>query len=306
MNVAPGWYQDPQDPNSARYWDGRAWTNQRMPAGGGPAGGPPSPGAPSGRPMWPWLVLAGLILAVAIGVGVWFATGQPNPFGSASPTPTVSASSDTPTPSADASPTDIDPSPSSEASPSESQTAPPASVDPSQISCEGGNAEYTRNEMPTYSAAGIAYDGVADWGFSFDPSYWTFLNDHSAMGAIRIDGDDDTSAGIALGGLPKTTGFATVDQAVESALRCAAANLTESAPEPELQGAGPIEHLELGGMPAAKMSTQIKGDASTTLLEVYVIDSGLDGQWAALVTFEPPTSSAAPLIDAAIASVRRA
>ncbi|HZU47122.1 MAG TPA: DUF2510 domain-containing protein, partial [Mycobacterium sp.] len=43
----PGWYDDPQDPNAQRYWDGQEWTphRQRKPAAGGrqQASPPPSP-----------------------------------------------------------------------------------------------------------------------------------------------------------------------------------------------------------------------------------------------------------------------
>ncbi len=31
--AAPGWYDDPQDPNSSRYFDGQQWTEQRQPKG---------------------------------------------------------------------------------------------------------------------------------------------------------------------------------------------------------------------------------------------------------------------------------
>ena len=44
MSPAPGWYQDPQDLESIRYFDGQAWTNQTAPAGG--AGAPQAPAQP--------------------------------------------------------------------------------------------------------------------------------------------------------------------------------------------------------------------------------------------------------------------
>jgi hypothetical protein len=31
-SASPGWYPDPNDPTSRRYWDGSEWTEQRAPA----------------------------------------------------------------------------------------------------------------------------------------------------------------------------------------------------------------------------------------------------------------------------------
>jgi len=52
----PGWYDDPQDPNAQRYWDGRAWTPHRQRKANAQAARPPvtpqqqSPPAPSAAP----------------------------------------------------------------------------------------------------------------------------------------------------------------------------------------------------------------------------------------------------------------
>jgi hypothetical protein len=47
--VQPGWYDDPQNSNAQRYWDGQNWTphRQRKPAGSPP---PPRPPLPPGPP----------------------------------------------------------------------------------------------------------------------------------------------------------------------------------------------------------------------------------------------------------------
>ena len=49
-NPAPGWYDDPETPQTLRYWDGQAWTSDRQPKPAASAP-PPPPGAvaPSGR-----------------------------------------------------------------------------------------------------------------------------------------------------------------------------------------------------------------------------------------------------------------
>lgn len=31
MDVEPGWYPDPWQPDTVRYWDGQGWTEQRAP-----------------------------------------------------------------------------------------------------------------------------------------------------------------------------------------------------------------------------------------------------------------------------------
>ena len=39
----PGWYADPSNPASERYWDGNAWTDQIRGSGGRQPAGPPQP-----------------------------------------------------------------------------------------------------------------------------------------------------------------------------------------------------------------------------------------------------------------------
>ncbi|NYT95933.1 RDD family protein [Salinispora sp. H7-4] len=82
MSVAPGWYLDPADPGTRRYWDGEGWLGAPIPAEATPPAGPPppepepeakpatqadEPGPPAGQPG-----------AVA---------GQPAPSGSGAPPP---------------------------------------------------------------------------------------------------------------------------------------------------------------------------------------------------------------------------
>lgn len=53
----PGWYRDPAQPATLRYWDGGAWTAHRQTAvslAGGPAGAPPET---SWNTVWIWLVV---------------------------------------------------------------------------------------------------------------------------------------------------------------------------------------------------------------------------------------------------------
>lgn len=54
MSHGPGWYQDPSDDASYRYWDGSSWTSQTMPASA------PEPKKSS----TPWLILGVAVIAV--------------------------------------------------------------------------------------------------------------------------------------------------------------------------------------------------------------------------------------------------
>ncbi|MFU8854275.1 RDD family protein [Micromonospora sp. SL1-18] len=43
MSVKPGWYVDPADPETRRYWDGEGWIGAPIPVGDTPPEGPPPP-----------------------------------------------------------------------------------------------------------------------------------------------------------------------------------------------------------------------------------------------------------------------
>lgn len=48
MSVAPGWYKDPADPTTQRWWDGEGWVGAALPADATPPPGPPAPGGGGG------------------------------------------------------------------------------------------------------------------------------------------------------------------------------------------------------------------------------------------------------------------
>lgn len=54
MTVQPGWYADPADPTTQRWWDGEGWVGDPLPIDATPPPGPPparpSDGQPTGRP----------------------------------------------------------------------------------------------------------------------------------------------------------------------------------------------------------------------------------------------------------------
>ncbi|MER7459728.1 RDD family protein [Micromonospora sp. NPDC126480] len=50
MSVAPGWYVDPADPETRRYWDGEGWIGAPIPVDATPPEGPPPPEPPAAEP----------------------------------------------------------------------------------------------------------------------------------------------------------------------------------------------------------------------------------------------------------------
>jgi uncharacterized RDD family membrane protein YckC len=51
--IEPGWFKDPADPTTQRYWDGEGWLGDPLPADAVPPAGPPSVKAPPPVPMAP-------------------------------------------------------------------------------------------------------------------------------------------------------------------------------------------------------------------------------------------------------------
>lgn len=49
-DIAPGWYKDPAEPATQRYWDGGGWVGAALPAEITPPPGPPPPSAPPDAP----------------------------------------------------------------------------------------------------------------------------------------------------------------------------------------------------------------------------------------------------------------
>jgi len=86
MAVAPGWYKDPADPTTQRYWDGEGWVGEPIPADAQPPEGPPAV-APT-TPAAPTPVSPGGGLPPAshpAGVAPPAAPGAPLPPGPAAP-----------------------------------------------------------------------------------------------------------------------------------------------------------------------------------------------------------------------------
>lgn len=52
VSIAPGWYRDPADPTTQRFWDGEGWIGAPLPADATPPPGPPT--EPAAPPAAPW------------------------------------------------------------------------------------------------------------------------------------------------------------------------------------------------------------------------------------------------------------
>ena len=63
-----GWYPDPEDPSSTRYWDGAEWTEQRAPAQPAPgqfgASAPPGPAPQVVQASTSGMAVASLVLGI--------------------------------------------------------------------------------------------------------------------------------------------------------------------------------------------------------------------------------------------------
>ncbi len=63
-NAPAGWYTDPDDATSLRWWDGTAWSDQRAPAPVSPATVAASPRARLSSATWLWIAIAFVVLVV--------------------------------------------------------------------------------------------------------------------------------------------------------------------------------------------------------------------------------------------------
>ncbi|MDM4721221.1 RDD family protein [Micromonospora sp. WMMA1363] len=85
MSVAPGWYVDPADPQTRRYWDGEGWIGAPIPVDATPPEGPPPEPAPAppepeppARPTSPPAPSGGAGTAPGYGVPPGPQPGQPH------------------------------------------------------------------------------------------------------------------------------------------------------------------------------------------------------------------------------------
>ncbi|MGN9810520.1 RDD family protein [Micromonospora sp. BQ11] len=84
MSIAPGWYVDPADPDTRRYWDGEGWIGAPIPVDATPPAGPPpeeppAPPAPAATPSSPAAPQPAPASARPYPVSPTTGPGQPHP-----------------------------------------------------------------------------------------------------------------------------------------------------------------------------------------------------------------------------------
>ena len=277
----PGWYPDPSgQPGSFRFWDGRQWatvTTTNPTTTPHPRPVPSTQFQATRSKKAPVVVLA---VAVCLIVGL-VAVGAVRLL--------QDRADSTPVPS---------PSPSGPVLPS--RTPGPSTA----LSCIDGNDNVTRTHHDTFHSTGVTYDSVPDWKFSFHPDYWTWMDDHSSLGAVRLDGGTN-QAGVTLGGVRFDQGFG--DQTTAGELTVACLEGTLSVEEPTYAGPPTTRATTLGGMVTYHTHVEFTSDrgGEPLLVDIYVIDADQPTKWAQLITFQQPNSEAQPLIAQAVSSVRR-
>lgn len=272
MNVQPGWYQDPEGPQGqARYWDGTQWgPSQGGPtAGYQPQGQPSEDRGPSKSSLPSWLVPVAVmtLLALAIGFFVWGQITGDDPEPTDSPTPTPNASE------------------SADPNPSGSEGEP---VEVGALNCAAASSS-NFPKGPELRVAGIVVPFPdAEWGFRYDSSQWTWINDLHAWGTIDIEpSDENWAAGIVAGRLEAGNGFGDPEQAAEATVEC----LTTYGPfntgaEMEVTSS---EAVTIDGMSGWQMELAFpeEGQYGHTVLHVITLDAGQAGNLATVIGFHP-------------------
>lgn len=197
----PGWYPDPSGaPGRFRHWDGATWSAQTTddpnippPLGSG-AGGPVSVPPQPKRPVWPWIIGAALAVLVLGGamVGIWRLTAGDTPVETPSDPPVTT--------------------PAEEPTPQDPGSSPSAAA----LSCANSYGA-VGDQADEYTSGGLSYTAVDGWGFRFDRTSWSWVDDVAAWGTLV---GDDYAAGIVLGALRTENGFHAPDQAAEATVEC--------------------------------------------------------------------------------------
>lgn len=302
----PGWYPDPAGtPNSFRWWDGQNWTaattttpattppptNPTPQTGPGPeqAGpGQPGPGGPPGKKAGtPVLIGVGAaVLALIVLVAVFFMTGV---FGGdeegGPPPPSVE-------PTAPPSPGQT---PGGNESPGGGQSPGTDPQEPGELNCAGGNQNSTSSQSKIYSAGGLQYEAPEDWGFRFDKSQWTWLDDQAVWGTTDVEPKDEGwAAGVALGGVQAANGFADPKSAVTNVIECLSTYgiMNEGGWTANEESAEEVTVEDMKGYRAEYLfSNGDSGSYDGYAVTVLVLDTGREGSLGTWMSFGPKGES---------------
>lgn len=288
----PGWYPDPAGtPETFRWWDGQTWTTAttQSPATTPPpqnATPQPGPADPTGTQKRTKLVLgvsAGIAVIALIVAGTIVLPrmlGDEETEGAASPPPTM-------------------PSSSAPRSPGSSPGGQGG-----ELNCAGGNQNATSNEAPIYSSGGLQYEAVDGWGFRYDMSQWTWLDDQAVWGSTKIEPTtEDWAAGIAIGGVKAANGFGDPATAATNLVTCLTrygfANDGSWKAEEESS-----EEVTVGGMKGHRsvylLSNGSQGTYAGYQVVALALDTGREGTLGTWMSFAPKgESTSSVLIEAA-------
>lgn len=114
--------------------------------------------------------------------------------------------------------------PSSEAPPSPGPGSPSpgaGSGAPKELNCAGGNQIAAASQQPIFASSGLQYEAVDGWGFRYDKTQWSWLDDQAVWGTTEIEpADEDWAAGIAIGGVQAAEGFGDPKTATADLVTC--------------------------------------------------------------------------------------
>ncbi|GAB3819612.1 hypothetical protein GCM10028820_23860 [Tessaracoccus terricola] len=287
MSVQPGWYQDPEGPaGQARYWDGHSWGPRQEGPGSGTGPGPgQEPG--SGRPVWLLPVVGVVVVAVLVGLGIWLVPPLLSPDDEPTPEPTVTIPED---------PTPGEETPGQEQDPEEL----------GELNCAAASST-NFDSGPEIRVAGIVvpFPTHEEWGFRFESSQWTWINDLHAWGTTKIEpAGEPWAAGLVVGRLEAGNGFGEPQQAAEAMVQC----LVTYGPfnTGEEMDVTTSEAVTVDGMSgwAMEMTYPEEGEYGATVIRLLTLDAGQEGNLAAVIGFHPQDhTETQTVIDDALAGI---
>ncbi|MFW6599713.1 DUF2510 domain-containing protein [Propionibacteriaceae bacterium Y2011] len=292
----PGWYPDPAGVSGRlRFWDGSTWREDTTynPAtpfpdpgssapAGPPGGGTGAPGAPGGSTSGGKIALLvgiGVVVVALVVAGIVFVPRLIG--GDGPPEPPVSPGVNTP---------GTEQTPGTEPTPGGGGSGGGGGGEVGELNCAGGNGTALGTKSETYTSTGVTITGRADWGFRFDKTQWTWLDDQAAWGTIEAGPEADMAAGVALGGLHNRNGFTEPEKASADYVEC----LTTYGPWNDKEY--PMtevssEAVTIGGMQGWQRVIDITdnegGTPPETRVTIIVLDSGQPARFASLMGFWP-------------------
>jgi|GEM_PF-4078118 len=288
MSQAPGWYPDPAGVEGRfRYWDGARWltavsfhpdgTPAPTPGGGVP--GAAAPGRLSRRGSIMVGVVAGAVLLALVIVLAVTIPPMMRPQVPEETTPTAPVS----------------------------VPATPQSPSAAELNCAGSNGVSQSDTTTEISSTGVTVTIPDTWGFRFDASQWTWLDDSALFGRRLKDRPGAAFEAMFLGGVAARNGFTDPERATADIMTCLTRyGVWNDRTYPIVEKGS--EPVTVGGMPGWQRTVEIDegAEGAKYRLVILVLNSGQPAKFASLTTLAPVDDAAAiATADAVVASVRR-